>query len=345
MHSPDIALALHAMETDPETVRGRVIGDAETTPPDPPFARGEGEAGRWRSAIENSLPPCGGGLGWGAVPTRAILTSLSPDADPPPQPSPTRGEGAGSLPGRQGEDEASHFGKRWVGEASPSGLTGLASRAVAPPPSPVAEALRQGKYPWYDADNDRVKPVWPPRISWLTWIRKKISSILDAIGRFFDRLKFSGNLSIPGRMIATIVLLAGLVAFFTWLLMLWLGSGAGAVGTESGRIRLGTAARVADLPEGLGPGNGDPWAEAERRRAAGDLAGATVCLFAYQLLALDQLGLIRLSPGKTGRHYVQSLRDRDLARSLGATLRLFEDVYYGRRSPAPLPLSRCGTSP
>ena len=92
-------------------------------------------------------------------------------------------------------------------------------------------------------------------------------------------------------------------------------------------------ARIADLPEGIRPEDGDPWAEAKRRRAAGDLAGAVVCLFAYQLLVLDQLGLIRLAPGRTGRHYVQSLRDRELIDSVGATLGLFEDVYYGRRAP------------
>ncbi len=48
--------------------------------------------------------------------------------------------------------------------------------------------------------------------------------------------------------------------------------------------------------------------------------------------ALDQLGLIRLVPGRTGRHYLQVVRDRELVDSLAATLRLFEDVYYGRKS-------------
>ena len=44
-----------------------------------------------------------------------------------------------------------------------------------------------------------------------------------------------------------------------------------------------------------------------RRQAAGDLAGAVICLFAHQLLSLDQLGLIRLAPGRTGRQYVRAL--------------------------------------
>jgi hypothetical protein len=70
-----------------------------------------------------------------------------------------------------------------------------------------------------------------------------------------------------------------------------------------------------------------------RRRAAGDLSGAIVCLFAYQLLRLDQMGLIRLAPGRTGRQYVQAIHDPDFIDSLEATLGLFEDVYYGRKLP------------
>src|SRR5262249_39682486 len=77
-----------------------------------------------------------------------------------------------------------------------------------------------------------------------------------------------------------------------------------------------------------------PSTEALRRRAAGDLAGAIVCLFAHQLLSLDQLGLIRLGPGRTGRQYVHGLRDRELVDSIGETLNLFEQVYYGNQVPA-----------
>ena len=123
------------------------------------------------------------------------------------------------------------------------------------------------------------------------------------------------------------------MAFFACIFMLWVRREgmAGRVDTE--RTRLGTAARLGDLPEGIRPEEADPWAEAKRRRAAGDLAGAVICLFAHQLLALDQMGLIRLAPGRTGRHYLQSLRDREMIDALGATLALFEEVYYGRRSP------------
>ena len=65
----------------------------------------------------------------------------------------------------------------------------------------------------------------------------------------------------------------------------------------------------------------DPWAEAERRRREGDLAGAVIYLFAHQLLSFStSSGLIRVAPGRTGRHYVRWLRDPELNGSLGATL-------------------------
>jgi hypothetical protein len=240
--------------------------------------------------LQNPLPPCGGGLGWGA----AFANRL-------------------------------HFHE--------SGS--FFNRDLAPASSPVTEALREGKYPWYDADADRVQPVWPARMSAQKWLRKRVKSILEAIGKFFDRFKFDGGrgLAVSGDMIATVLLLATLVAFFFFLVMLWIRRQGGPGGGETDSRRLGNAARLNDLPEGIRPGDGDPWEEAQRRRASGDLSGAIVSLFAHQLLTLDQLGLIRLAPGKTGRHYLQGLRDRDFIDALGATLRLFEDVYYGRRSP------------
>jgi len=211
----------------------------------------------------------------------------------------------------------------------------LPVRDPEPLASPAREALREGQYPWYDADADRVRPVWPIKMSWVDWLGERLEAIGKAIARFFDRFKFGGGggPAIPSNAIGTAVLLAALLAFFVFIVMLWIRREAGAVTRESERIKLGRSARVGDLPEGIRPGDGDPWAEAQRRRAAGDLSGAIVALFAHQLLTLDQLGLIRLAPGRTGRHYVHALRDRDLLDSVSATLRLFEDVYYGRRAP------------
>ena len=45
-----------------------------------------------------------------------------------------------------------------------------------PTVSPIKEALRDGKYPWYDSRADRVQPVWPVRISWLERLGERTSS-------------------------------------------------------------------------------------------------------------------------------------------------------------------------
>jgi hypothetical protein len=201
--------------------------------------------------------------------------------------------------------------------------------------SPVRNALREGSYPWYDPGTDRARPVWPVRLSWINRLTKRLDALRDWIRGLLGKLRFGGGsgLSAPGDWIGTLLLAAALVAFFASLIVLWLRHETGAAGGEAAGSRLGSALRLGELPEGVRPGDGDPWAEAQSRRAAGDLAGSIVCLFAHQLVTLDQLGLIHLAPGRTGRHYLQLLHERELAEAFGATLRLFEDVYYGRRVP------------
>jgi hypothetical protein len=214
---------------------------------------------------------------------------------------------------------------------SPAGPAAKPSTAAGP----VERALRERKYPWYDSKADKLRPVWPTKIGWLDWVMKRIDALIEAISQFLSRLKFGGarGISVSGDHIGTVILLTALAVFLASVFWLWRRRMSGTADNESARARPGTAARLSDLPEGIGLGDGDPWAEALGRRAAGDLAGAIICLFAYQLLSLDQLGLIRLVPGRTGRQYLQVVRDQELADSLGATLRLFEEVYYGRKPP------------
>jgi hypothetical protein len=197
---------------------------------------------------------------------------------------------------------------------------------------PVKQALRARSYPWYDPATDGVRSAAEP---WLNRPRKQLARMWKAVMNWLDRLKF-GRVSVGNGAgsLGTLVLLSLLVAFFLVLVMLWLRQdGISLGGRDGARARLGTAARLAELPEGIRPGGDDPWAEALARRAAGDLAGATVCLFAHQLLSLEQLGLIRLAPGRTARHYVKAVQDADFRDAVAATLGLFEDVYYGRRRP------------
>jgi hypothetical protein len=116
--------------------------------------------------------------------------------------------------------------------------------------------------------------------------------------------------------------------------MLWLRREPLAAAASASRLKPGSAELLGELKGEIHPGIDDPWAEAQRRRKAGDYAGAVIYLFAHQLLSLHRSGLIRLAPGWTGRQYVRWLRDPVLVDSLGATLALFEEIYYGHRSPS-----------
>jgi len=212
--------------------------------------------------------------------------------------------------------------------------TASAALRAASAKTPIKDALREGGYPWYDPDADR--PTWPPRQPWIKWLDDRRDRMWKAIERFLRRFHFGGGpkWGFAGESIGTVVLLAAMAVFLVVLWVLLAREKLMAADRAEAGAGLGSVARLAQLPEGIRPGSDDPWADAWRRRAAGDYAGAVVCLFAHQLLSLDQLGLIRLGPGRTGRQYVHGLRDRELALSVGETLRLFEEVYYGRRMPA-----------
>lgn len=240
------------------------------------------------------------------------------------------------LPGSKG-DAALPRGAQPVPPVVESHGTGTAGAGAAAAAGPAREALREGGYPWYDSAADRVRPVWAARMSWIKWLGDRLRNLLDAIGRFFARLGIGSmpSTGVRSDSLGTILLATVLATFFVFLIMLWLRRQpfAGA-GSKAGQARPGTGALLAQLPRELLSGLDDPWAEAQRRRLSGDMAGAVIYLFAHQLLSLDRLGLIRLAPGWTGRHYARWLRDPVLGESLGATLGLFEEIYYGHRLPS-----------
>ncbi len=184
----------------------------------------------------------------------------------------------------------------------------------------VRAGLTKGHYPWYDPATDSVKSLNPPREielpewSWLRWL---------------SGLRFLGNFV---TLIGLMVVLVALVGLLIWFWQIYEPSDLEQNREEAKR---GEPTRVDSLPEGMDGefALADPWSEAIRRRARGDLAGAIICLFAHQLLTLSKLGLVRLAPGRTGRQLVKAVTDGDLRVMVQPTLRLFEVVYYGHRNP------------
>ena len=202
-----------------------------------------------------------------------------------------------------------------------SSLAGQEVAAGPPGAGSVPTALGRGSFPWYDAKTDKVRVVKLP-----------VPPDLSALDRLPGASAWLwGDYLVFGGFVVALVAVAVLMAR-SWKRF---------VPTEDSsddQRRGGRGNSAGDLlPDALrrlGP-TVDPWAEANRLRQAGDLAGAVVCLFAYQLLTLSRLRLVRLAPGRTGRQLHRSVIDEEFQTLLTPTLRQFELVYYGHQSPSP----------
>ncbi len=69
--------------------------------------------------------------------------------------------------------------------ATSSSISAVSDSLARPPSkstvaaSPIERALREGKYPWYDSEADKLRPVWPTKLVWLDWIMKRIEAFLQ----------------------------------------------------------------------------------------------------------------------------------------------------------------------
>lgn len=200
-----------------------------------------------------------------------------------------------------------------------NGLGGQGALAGPEPIHPVQSALRSGSFPWYDAQADSVRALKVP---------PQPEELLNKLPETDLRWTW-GEYLVFGLFVAALVGFVVLVARY-WKKF--------EPAPDAG-VRPDASARVAgsgmELPAVLREAGAtdDPWAEADRRRLAGDLAGATICLFMHQLLTLSRLSLIRLGPGRTARQLHRTVSDPEFQALMGPTLRLFEAAYYGHQSP------------
>ena len=210
------------------------------------------------------------------------------------------------------------------------------------PATRVQAVLNEETYPWYDRDRDDVRPMLPDPSSWTAWLGKQVDAVLEWIDRQF-RSKPAPEPEqgrTGGSILPMLLFLTSGGIFLLVLWRLWRFHEPRAEPTGKSASSVGEVARMAGLQAGSSLDGIDPWAEAARRRAAGDLAGAVIWLFLDQLLSLDRLGMIHLTPGKTARQYVYALDDRRLREELIASLAAFEAVYYGHRLPDPASLNQ-----
>lgn len=215
----------------------------------------------------------------------------------------------------------------------------MAAASAEPDASPTRSALAKGEYPWYDIPGDRLKAVVAPpsrMASWFQSFERWMSGMFQLIGDFFGRIARAMNLptiTSPENLVPIFLIVVGTVSLIILIWWLW-NSGSFIRDTRDVLDpSIGIGGRVSMLPAEMASAFPlDPWAEAEERRRRGDFTGAIIFLFAYQLLELDRLGLIRLAPGGTGRTYVMSLADSKLRVPMVASLGLFEMAYYGHKA-------------
>ncbi len=118
------------------------------------------EERHWCKRLYSPLPPCGGGLGWGCSGlghgSRACLLVT----DPPPQPSPTRGEGVRTRDGRTYSSLFNSIGVTGggLGATKYSVCEGYFWFRLTAPLS----ALRSDGKPIHDGRGVRSHPPWPP---------------------------------------------------------------------------------------------------------------------------------------------------------------------------------------
>lgn len=183
--------------------------------------------------------------------------------------------------------------------------------------SAVRDAVVRQRFPWYDADHDRYRPV------------VNASPTGDGL-RFslFDGASI-GWLA-KGVMILLLVMA---VAGVGWILLRH-GITPAPPPEEERRaegVRIG-AEQIETLPEEARSDVDQLLPRIAARLAAGDHAGAAILYHAWQLVELHARGVIELAKGKTNRRYAAEVAALTpaLADPFAATTRLSERARFGR---------------
>ena len=183
--------------------------------------------------------------------------------------------------------------------------------------SAVRDAVVRQRFPWYDADHDRYRPV------------VNASPTGDGL-RFsmFDGASI-GWLAKGVMILLLLLAVAGVVS-----ILLRHGIAPAPPPEEERRaegVRIG-AEEIETLPEEARGDVDQLLPRIAARLAAGDHAGAAILYHAWQLVELHARGVIELAKGKTNRRYAAEVAALTpaLAELFAATTRLSERARFGR---------------
>jgi len=213
---------------------------------------------------------------------------------------------------------------------------GACATAAAQGIDPVESARRQldraSRIPWYDAENDDLRPVElpplrdpPPAGDWVWNVKPRRAGTMNWNMRWlWEALEVLAW----GLLIAVFVLL-------TWLIVRSLrpANAAWATSRRSSEEQADGRSdqdRIENLPFDVVAAQSDLLAQARRCYEQGDYGRAIVYFFSFQLVQLDRHQQIRLAKGKTNRQYLLELgRASPLRGLIETSMTAFEDVFFG----------------
>lgn len=199
------------------------------------------------------------------------------------------------------------------------------------------QALRDGNFPWYDPQQDSVRPVsvMPQEDDFRgrhsQWDRQKPPPKATTANR---PTAFSETMQVLMWVLAT-VLLAALIALLVWG-FLKTGDERSRASHSEGEPAAARIDRIEELPVPIDARQGDLLEQARALFAQGNMREAIIALYSYQLIQLDNAHLIHLERGKTNRQYLREVRRHSQLRTLlERTMVAFEDAFFGNHSLEP----------
>jgi hypothetical protein len=211
-----------------------------------------------------------------------------------------------------------------------------------------ARGLRANPLPWYDARHDQLQPVAVEAESDTLKNRESTWVVGPRTNRPPKRVRptpiatgLRRGLQIAGWVVLAI-LLALCAAALAWAFLRGEERRATPAAGPRARPQAAEAAQIDNLPFVLESPQLDLLTEARRQYEAGNYDQAVIYLFSFQLVQLDHHQLIRLEKGKTNRQYLRELYAHvSLRRMVEQVMRLFEDVFFGRRHLSRTQIDAC----
>lgn len=201
------------------------------------------------------------------------------------------------------------------------------------------QSLRsQVEYPWYDAENDRLRRVEVPEDEQAEEDADDQPTPQAAGGS-----AAGSGMSVFLQVVVWIfiaLLFAAVVGALIWAFL----RAENQRSSDSTEVVQSSREvdRIENLPFKIRTPQSDLLAEAQRHYEEGNFREAVIYLYSYKLVELDKHHRIRLTKGKTNRQYLREVRSQQsLAALLERTMVAFEDVFFGHHDLSRQRFERC----